>query len=171
MKETRRLAFCGIMAALCVVILLLGAILDLGMYAAPLLAGLCLIPVGDGLGRKQHLLLWFVVSVLGFILVPNIEENLMFFALFGPYPILRPLLERLPKLPCILVKFACFNAVVVGIEALVMLVLVPESMGTALTVALLLLGNLTFLCYDFIIPRARIILNRRLEGFMSSFRK
>lgn len=170
MKQTRRLAFCGVMAAMCVVILLLGAVLELGMYAAPLLAGVCLIPVGDALGRKWHLCLWFVVSALGFILVPNIEENLMFFALFGSYPILRPFFERLPPTARMLLKLLYFNAVAVGVELLVMLVLVPESMGTVMVVLLLVLGNVTFLCYDFVIPRATLLLERRLGRFFDSLK-
>lgn len=170
MKETRKLAFCSMMVAVSVVLMLLGAILDLGMYAAPMFAGICLLPVGRELGRKRHLMMWIAVSVLGFILVPNIEENLMYAALFGPYPILRPLFQKLKNLLRTLAKFAYFNLVVVAIEALVMLVLVPEAMGTVLAIVLLLLGNLTFLVYDFLIPRAEIILCHYLKRITSSFK-
>ncbi len=170
MKETRKLAFCSMIVAVSVVLLLFGAILDLGMYAAPLFAGLTLPPVGRELGRKHHLMMWIAISVLGFILVPNIEENLMYAVLFGPYPILRPLFQKLKKLPRILLKFTYFNIVVVAVEALVMLVLVPESLGTALSIALLLLGNITFIVYDFLIPRAEIILCHYLKRITSSFK-
>lgn len=171
MKETRRIAICGMMIALCVVLLLLGTILDLGMYAAPLFAGLCLIPVGRAFGRKYHLILYLAVSLLSLLLVPNIEENLMFFTLFGCYPIIRPWFHRFPKWLMILLKLLYFNVVVVAVEALVMLVLVPESLGTALNIVLLVLGNLTFVCYDFLVPRSEIILAKYLDRIKKSLKK
>ncbi len=171
MKESRRIAFCGMMAALCVVLLLLGAILDLGMYAAPLFAGLCLIPVGSAFGRKYHLILYMVVSFLSLLIVPNIEENLMFLALFGCYPIIRPWFHRFKGWLRIALKLVYFNIVVVALEALIMLVLVPESLGTVMNVILLALGNLTFICYDFLIPRADVILGRYLERITKSLKK
>ena len=170
MKETRKLAFCSMMVAVSIVVLLLGAILDLGMYAAPLFAGLFLLPIGRELGRRRHAMMWIAVSLLSFILVPNIEENLMYAVLFGPYPILRPLFEKLGRLPRIFAKFGYFNIVVVAVEALVTLMLVPEVMGPALAIALLALGNLTFLVYDFLIPRAEIILCHYLRRITNSFK-
>ena len=75
--ETKRIALCGVMAALSVVILLLGAVLGLGIYLAPVVAGLILVPVGRSYGAKSQIMLWLAVSVLAFLLVPDIEEKLM----------------------------------------------------------------------------------------------
>ena len=163
MKEARKMAVGSMMAALSVVLMAVGSIAGLGMYAAPMFAGMCLLPIGKELGRKYHVILWLVVSVLSFILVPNVEQNLMYFALFGCYPILRPAFQKLAKLPRILLKLLFFNAITVALEALVMLVLVPESMGAALLIVLLLLGNFTFIVYDFLIPRMEIILAHYLK--------
>lgn len=158
MKEARKIALCSMMAALSVVLMVVGSIAGLGMYAAPMFAGFCLLPIGREVGKKYHLMLWLVVSVLCFILVPNVEQNLMYFALFGCYPIFRPAFERLAKLPRIILKLLFFNVITVSLEILIMLVLVPESLGTAMIIVLLLLGNLTFIVYDFLIPRMERIL-------------
>ena len=40
------------LAAVCLVLMLLGAVLELGMYAAPLLAEVCLVPYGRKYGAK-----------------------------------------------------------------------------------------------------------------------
>jgi len=90
---SKRMALCAMVAALCVVLMLLGAVLELGMYACPLLAGLCLIPVGQKYGRKYHILVYVVSGLLCFLFVPNIEENLLFVGLLGWYPIVRPCLH------------------------------------------------------------------------------
>ena len=150
---SKRMAICAMVAALCVVLMLLGGILELGMYACPLLAGLCLIAVGQKYGRKYHMLVYIVSGLLCFLFVPNIEENLMYAGLLGWYPIVRPLLQRLNKWIGWAVKLLIFNGAVIGIEWLVMTVLVPEIMETWLLWALLILGNITFIAYDLMIPK------------------
>ena len=171
MNQTKRLAFCSMMAAVSVILMILGSILELGMYAAPMLAGLCILPVGRQFGRKYQAMVWLTVSALSFILVRSIEQNLMYFAVFGAYPMIRPQLERMGKWLSLAVKLALFNVVVISLEALIMLVFVPEVMGTGMTVLLLLLGNATFLLYDWAMPKYEILLNRRMEKLIGGFRK
>ena len=152
-NQARRMAVCAMMAALSVVLMLLGAILELGMYAAPLFAGLCFIPVGLKYGRKYHALLYVTSGVLSLLLVPSLEESLIFVGLFGWYPMVRPLLHKLPRILRLAAKLAIFNGVIIAIESLVMLVLAPEVMEKGLLWVLFALGNITFLAYDFLIPR------------------
>ena len=154
------MATCAMMTALCVVLMVLAAVLELGMYACPLIAGLCFIPVGQKYGRKYHILLYAASSVLCVLLVPNTEENLVFVGLFGWYPILRPYLHKLPGVVCWICKLAAFNVAIIAVEWLVMTVLVPEAVGGVLLWVLLLLGNITFLAYDFLIPKVEILMGR-----------
>ena len=158
--SAKRMATCSMMAALCVVLMVLGAILELGMYACPLFAGLCFIPIGQKYGRKYHITLYVASSILCFLMVPNMEENLMFAGLFGWYPIVRPVLQKLPKVIRWICKLAIFNVVVIAIEWLVMTILVPEAIGGTLLWVLLILGNITFLAYDFMIPKMEILMGR-----------
>lgn len=160
--EVKRIALGGVMAALSVVILLLGAVLGLGIYLAPMVAGMILMPVGRSFGGKFHAMLWGVVSVLAFMLVPEIEENLMYLCLFGCYPILYPKLERLAKEIRIVVKLLLFNGVFLAVELLVMWVLVPQTVEMEYLAVLLLLGNLMFLCYDRALPVAAFLMERYL---------
>lgn len=162
-KQSKRIAVCGITAALGVVIMMLGAVLGIGMYLAPMLVGVCLSPVGREWGTKHQILLWIAISLLSLMLVSDLEENLMFLGLFGWYPVLRPALQKLPPVLRVIAKLLIFNVVVIALELLLLLVLVPESMGTALTVLLLALGNGTFLVYDFAIPRFEILAAKYLK--------
>ena len=164
MISAKTMATCAMVSALCMVLMMLGGILELGMYAAPMIAGLCMIPVGKLYGRKYQTMVWITVSVLSFILVPHAEQNLMFFGLFGWYPIVRPTLQKLPKVLGFVCKIAIFNVVIVAIETLVMLVLVPESMTSFFMIILLILANITFILYDFVIPRVEIIIHRWMRN-------
>ena len=48
--ESQKIALCGVLGALSVVLLLVGAALQIGTYAAPMLAAFLLIPVLDEYG-------------------------------------------------------------------------------------------------------------------------
>ena len=50
--ESQKIALCGVLGALSVVLLLVGAALQIGTYAAPMLAAFLLIPVLDEYGPK-----------------------------------------------------------------------------------------------------------------------
>lgn len=169
MENTKLITLCGMISALAVVIMLVGGLLELGTYAAPMIAGLCLIPIGKKYGRKYHLAIWGVVSIVSFLVVPYIEQDLIFLSLFGLYPVIYPTFQKLPKALRIITKLLYFNIITVAVEALVMLVLVPEIMNAAMITLLLLMGNITFLLYDFIIPRAELILDKYLGRFMRNF--
>ena len=163
MEQTKRLTICAMMAAVSVVLMLLGAVLQLGTYAAPLLTGMVLIPVGNRFGRRYQVMLWFVISALCFMLVPSAEQNLMFAGLFGWYPIAYPTLQKLPRLMRLPVKLLLFNGVVIAMEALLLWVIAPEAMELGMVLLLLALGNVTFLLYDYLIPKTELILRRILK--------
>lgn len=152
-KQSKQIAVCGLVTALGVVFMLLGNFFGLGMYLVPMLIGMFLTSIGHTWGRIFQILLWLAIGLLSLILVPAPEQNIMFLGLFGWYPILRPTLQKLSKVLRIAAKFLIFNVAVIALEALVILVLVPEALGSALTVFLLLLGNITFFVYDMAVPR------------------
>ncbi len=163
MEQTKRLTVCAMMAAVSVVLMLLGAVLQLGTYAAPLLTGMLLIPIGNRYGRKYQAMLWLVISALCFMLIPSVEQNMMFAGLFGWYPIVYPTVQKLPKFLRLIVKLLLFNGVVIAMEALLLWVIAPEAMELGMVLLLLALGNVTFLLYDYLIPKTELILQRIMK--------
>jgi len=165
MRQSKVIASCGMTAALSIVVMLVGGVLGLGMYISPMIAGFLLLPIGKKYGAKYQWMLWSTVSLLCFMLVPNVEENLMYFSLFGLYPILYPYFERMTSKLKWLCKLLYFNIIVVAVEALVMLVLVPEAMGPVMAVILLLMGNAIFIMYDFLLPRSELLFRKYFGKF------
>lgn len=170
-SQTGRLAVCAMMAALGVVLMLLGSFLGLGIYMAPMFVGWCLIPIGREYGTRYQVMLWIAISLLSAIFVTDIEQNMMFAFLFGWYPIIRPVLQRLSPLLRIGAKFALFNAVVIALEAALITFLVPEVMEKWAAIMLLALGNVTFLLYDFAFPAFEIFSDRYLARFFPRKKK
>lgn len=165
-KPAKIIAVCGILTAVSIVILLLGAILGIGIYLAPMIAGGSLLLIRRAYGLKYHVILWLAVSILSLILVPSLEQNLMYLCLFGCYPVFYPYLQKLKKVIRLVAKLFYFNVVFSGIELLLMLVLVPEAVDPLFFAVFLLLGNAAFLCYDFALPRFESLMNRYLGQYI-----
>ena len=170
MNTTRRIAFSGILTALAVSLMLLGETIGIGTYAAPMVAGLVLLPAGKEYGRKTHLLLYAAVSLLSVFIIGDAEETLTFITLFGLYPILRPLFEKLPRGVRLLPKLLYFNAVVILTEIIVIWLFVPSTEEGWLLWLLLAIGNFAFLIYDAIIPRLLILYDLRLKKLFTGRR-
>lgn len=147
------MAYSAVSIALCVIIMFLGSVLELGMYASPLMAGMILMFMGSIYGAKWHLNLYVATSVLCLVLVPQPEANLMFIGFFGWYPVVRPFFRKLPAVLSWVAKLAVFNLTVIIIEYIVVTVLVPEILTTWMIITLLILANVTFIMYDILIPR------------------
>ena len=62
------------------------------------------------------------------------------------------------------VVFTVLRRTLLSVFTLVMLVLVPEILGGGFLAVLLILANITFLLYDFVIPKMEIILSRVIPG-------
>ncbi|MBR7070730.1 MAG: hypothetical protein IKI29_00970 [Clostridia bacterium] len=96
MKQTQKTSICGISAALAVVLMLLGYF-PYFTYAAPAVAGVCMmIPVMEVNLRWA----WgtYAVSALLIFLFCEREAALLYLFLLGYYPIMKAVIERIGKL-------------------------------------------------------------------------
>ena len=144
MKKQQRkswaMAYCGIVAALCVALMLLGAVIPIAMFIAPAVAGFLIATVCVECGRTMALTAYAAVGLLAVLFVPDKEVALIFVFLLGYYP---------------LAKLALCNGAVLAMYGLVFL-LVPagsisqelRATATAAALATLAMGNVAFLLYD-----------------------
>ena len=162
-NKTKQIALGGVLAALAVVILLLGGVIPIGTYAAPMFASLPLVILLAELPRPLCVGWYAVAAILGVLLCPD-RETAFVFVFLGWYPIAKPALDRLPRLPRIAVKLLLFLAAVAALYALLILVfrleaLVAEAreIGLPLLLALLALGAAAFLLYDLLLTRLSVL--------------
>ena len=163
MTKTKQIALGGVLSALAVVLLLLGGIIPIGTYAAPMLASIPLIVLLAELPKSLCLGWYAVVAILGVLLCPD-RETAFVFVFLGWYPIAKPGLDRLPRLPRVFGKLAIFLAAVAALYALLILVfrfeaLVNEAKETGLPmlIALLALGCAAFLLFDLLLSRLTLL--------------
>ncbi len=171
-KRTARIAWCGMMGALASVCLLL-TVFPFATYALPALASVFLLPVVIECGRRWAVAVYAVVSVLSFLIAPDMEARMLFVLFFGYYPIVKSWTEshcrRVTEWVC---KLGVFNVAVVAAYAILSAVgfslEVFAVSGIALPLGVflfifLLLGNVVFVLYD-------IALTRLLPLYFGRFR-
>ena len=174
--ESQKIALCGVLGALSVVLLLLGAALQIGTYAAPMLASFLLVPVLEEYGPRYALLLYAATAILAVLVVPETELALFYALVIGYYPVLRYALRKIkPTLLRWAIKFVVFNTATVLVYLLLFALLGPAiwqeltADGTGMPVVLLALGNLSFFLCDRALGAVtryyRLGLRRRLKHF------
>lgn len=153
--ESQKIALCGVLGALSVTLLLVGNLLQIGTYAAPMLAAFLLVPVLEEYGAKYAVLLYLSVSILAVLLVPDKELALFYALVLGYDPILKRKLDRVRAAPLRwFLKLAVFNTATVAMYGLLVLLIGPAvaqellSDGPAWLAAFLMMGNLAFVLCD-----------------------
>ena len=165
--KSRQMALCGVLSALAVVVLLLGGVIGIGTFAAPVLAMAVLLPVLEEYGPRAAVTAYGTVSILALLLVPDRELALVY-ACFGWYPILRPRIARIPsRLLRLVVRLAICNAVIAVLYGMLLrlLGLTADLMDASclLNVVLLVMGNLVFLLLDLVLARLTNLWRRKLR--------
>ena len=95
---TRRMATCGVFCALAVVMLGLGAVIEVLDITAAAAAALVLLPILLCYGTRYAWLSYAVTALLGVLLMPHSFAAWMYAGLAGFYPMVKKRLDRLPRL-------------------------------------------------------------------------
>lgn len=109
MKQSSKTALGGIVAALSVALLFMLSVIPFLTYALPAMAGALIILIVIELNKKWAVGVYFAVSLLALLLVPDKEAAVMYAAFFGYYPIFKSVIEsKLNKLLSVITKTALF---------------------------------------------------------------
>ena len=145
------MAYCGMAAALCVALMLLGTIIPIAMFIAPAVASFLIATVCMECGITMAWTAYAAVSLLGLLFVPDKEIALIFTVLLGYYPLVKPRFDRIrPRALQLVCKLLLCNGAVLAMYGL-LLVLVPAGFCTsrlAMTLLTLGMGNVAFALYD-----------------------
>ena len=151
------MALGGVMAALGVVIMSMGTLIPIATYSCPVLCALLLQLVLKTCGSRIAWAWYGAVAILGLLMAPDKEAAAVFLVL-GYYPILKP---KLDGMKCSwLWKGLLFNGsilllywVLLNVIGISQLLEEFSGMGIAMTVLLLILGNVTFYLLDHVLSR------------------
>lgn len=172
-RKSRRMALCGMMAALAVVVMLLGGVIPLATFSCPMVASLMLLPILAESGRRWTLMTYAAVAALGLMLCPDKEAALLF-AFLGYYPAAKPALDGIRKKPLrIAAKLGVFNLAAGAMLLTVAFVLNMQAivaeyaaMGVVGGILFALLANVSMLMYDRMLVAMYIIYIRKLSPML-----
>ena len=183
--STRRIAMCAVLCALAVVMLGLGAIIEVIDITAAAVASLVLLPILLCYGTKYSWLSYAVTGVLGVLLMPQSLGAWMFAGLTGFYPIVKQRLDRLPRVLSWAVKLLLLAAVLLLYLGIFYFILLGgegslfdaflkgfgEEDGTPLMAwAVIILSLFTYILFDLLIDRLLILYylrwQKRVERWM-----
>lgn len=182
---TRRIAMCAVLCALAVVMLGLGAVIEVIDITAAAVASLVLLPILLCYGTRYAWLSYAVTGVLGVLLMPQSLGAWMFAGLTGFYPIIKQKLDRLPRLlgwavklllltAVLLLYLAIFYFIMLGGEGSILDAFLKgfgEEEGTPLMAwAVVVLSLFTYILFDLLIDRLLILYylrwQKRVERWM-----
>jgi hypothetical protein len=151
------IALGGMLAAVAVVLMCIATIIPVATYAAPVLCMMVCKIVLQLCGSRIAWAWYGVVTLLGLLMAPDKEAAAVFLVL-GYYPILKP---KLDGMKCSwLWKGLLFNGsilllywVLLNVIGISQLLEEFSGMGIAMTVLLLILGNVTFYLLDHVLSR------------------
>ena len=171
-KATRALAASAVLAALGVILLAIGSLVDVLDLTTAVLASICVTFAVIELGGKYPYLIFAVTAVLGLLLLPGKSAAFAYLAFFGYYPIVKAALERrLPTALCLLVKIVVFNAVLAVVLVVTLKVLTLYAVPHAWYYAFLPLFTPVFVLYDLALTRLISLYLRKWRDRFSFLRK
>ena len=148
-KKSKKIAFCALFSALSVVLLYVGAIIEvMDISMACIASMLCIVALTE-IGGMYPWLVYGVTGALSLLILPAKFGAVIYVGLAGYYPMAKFLIERLNnRIFQWIFKMLLFN-VSMGIIVWVSLFLFTGAeMTKAYIISLFALGNFTFVIYD-----------------------
>lgn len=158
MKPVRALTLSSVLAALSVLLLFLGSLLDVTDLAAVMVASFFVTLLVIECRGVWPWLLYVTVTLLSFLLMPGRFVTLEYAFFGGIWPILKYWLERLPRLPSFLLKLLIGNGLAFGAAWLGLLFFgleVPAAIW--MRVLVVVLWEAVFLIYDLLLTRLIVL--------------
>ena len=174
MKDTKKLAIAALLAALSVAVMSVGMAVEALDLSACMLASLIAVIVYIEIGSPHVWLLWLVVSLVSWIVFPGSVLWVEYLFVFGPYPILKGYIERLPQRAWIPLKllFVTLSAslLLLIVEVVIGLPFVGE-VGDVMKTVYLVLALVIFFAYDKLITLfARLYIAKYRKRFARFFK-
>lgn len=169
-RQSTKIAFCGLIVALSVTLMLAGGLIPVATYCAPLYAGILLLPILMEYGKKTAWTGYAAITLVSLMLCPD-KEAAIFFLFFGHYPVLKCELDRVRSKPLRLaLKLLVYNGLFCVMYAMMAYVLGMhevlaefDEMNGFMTVGFAVLLNFCMLLYDRLLASLIVVYVKKLR--------
>ena len=147
MKKSKKIALCAILSAFSVLMLFIGAVIDVLSMTMTAVASLFIVVVMIEIGPPYPWLSWGVTSALSMILLPNKLPAILYLLFGGLYPILKAQFERLHYVVAWILKLSFINTALLLTVTATKYIFYLNDSSIDFTVPFLLLGNAALILY------------------------
>lgn len=170
-QSTRRLTLGAMFVALSVVLLWLGAVVEVLDLSLAALASLLTVIGVIEYGGSFPWLIWGATSLLSLLLLPSKFPALLYLLFAGIYPMLKSMFEQCHYIVAWILKLSAFNtALMLLILASDYIFMLPDT-GVSFTPVVFLLGNGAFVLYDIALSKLILFYLFRLRPRLGIRRK
>lgn len=155
--DTKRITTCAMLAALGVILLYLGSLIEvIDLSMAVIASLLCVVAVVE-YGKGAPWMIYGVTAILSLLLLPNKTPAAMYTLFFGFYPILKEKFERLNGVLAWVLKEIVFNASLIVI-GMIIVIFMPDKDNALIRNPIIVGGavavcELIFVLYDVAMTR------------------
>jgi hypothetical protein len=163
MNKSKNTAFCGMISALSVVLMLVTTVLPVMMYVLPIATGILVVLTAGVTNKKWAAGTFFSTAVISLMLLTEKETALTYLFFFGWYPLVRESLSVIPKILQYLVKIVMFNfsAVAIGVVGVYVFGISKDEyteFGKFTIPILLGMANVVFILYELMLKKYSSVL-------------
>ena len=163
MNKSKNTAFCGMVSALSVVLMLVTTVLPVMMYVLPIITGILIMLTAEVTNKKWAIGTFFSTAIISLLLLTEKETALTYLFFFGWYPLIREHLSKIPKALQYIVKFIMFNfsAVAIGVVGVYVFGLSKDDyteFGKFTIPILLVMANVVFVLYELMLKKYSLFL-------------
>ena len=163
MNKSKNTAFCGMVSALSVVLMLITTVLPVMMYVLPIVTGILIMLTSEVTNKKWAIGTFFSTAIISLLLLTEKETALTYLFFFGWYPLIRDNLSEIPKVLQYIVKLVTFNfsAIAIGIVGVYVFGLSKDDyteFGKFTIPILLVMANVVFVLYELMLKKYSFLL-------------
>ena len=155
-SSTKRLTVCAMFAALSVVMLYLGSLVELFDISMAVIASLLCVVAVIEYGKGAPWMIYGATAILSLILIPNKTPAVLYAMFFGFYPILKEKFEKLPRVISWVLKEITFNVAlaIAGVATVMLMLGTNNALINPLIVGIaVILAEVVFVLYDIAMTR------------------
>ncbi|MBQ8840353.1 MAG: hypothetical protein IJ004_03420 [Clostridia bacterium] len=161
MKKAKIVALCGVISALCVVLLMAGSLVEILDITMAVIASILVLVMYEEI-RYKSLFVYAVTSLAGALICPN-KLVVVEFVIFGLYPIIKKLSEKTGKVLSLIIRVAYSIVSSLVVVLIMRFVFLMES--NLVFDVIYFVGNLiVFILYDVAIKKFLIYYHNRLRS-------
>lgn len=157
MKNTKRIAFSGIVAALSVVVMYVAGITDLLSLSGVIVAAFAVMFIYIEYGTKTALSVYAAVSVISLLILPDKFSAAVYVLYAGYYPILKAKFETKPKGISWTLKLVSFNFVLLLMLLASRYITAIEAELPIVEASVFVLANVLFALADVLAGRLTLL--------------